>query len=280
VSISAEALASLKVDLALEHGAIVQYVIHGVLLRDSAITEPVRRIAREEMWHFEWLVEAIHDRGGEPVLDRADVILPQSTTGSMIEDVATEGRALDHYARTLELIGDADPELTQLIERIVDDERHHRARFERLAAEVQAAGDGAYAAHAVAGPEDLSVVGPAMGVEYETILQYLWNKYGCGDCEQSEQYFEFAIDEMRHMNWAASYVPGLVHPTPPDVPTDRVRFVHSTTDALERAVRMEGTAIEFYSAKSGEAKNEDLTEDLSRALSQHEFHRHVLERLD
>ena len=97
--ISAEAMASLQADLSLEHGAIVQYVIHGALLRDVAITEPVRRIAREEMWHFEWLAEAIRDRGGEPALDRAEVFLPTLMAESMREDVEAEERALTHYAK-------------------------------------------------------------------------------------------------------------------------------------------------------------------------------------
>jgi bacterioferritin len=278
--VSPEVLASLKADLALEHGAILQYVIHGVLLRDVGITDPVRKIAREEMWHFEWLAEAIRDRGGEPALDRAEVFLPKVMADSMREDVAAEGRALDHYARTLELLGDSDPELTRLIERIVDDERHHRAKFERLAAEVRAGGEQAYAAHAITGPEDLAVIGPTIGVEYASLLQFLWNKYGCGDCDQGDRYFEFAVDEMRHLSWAASYVPGLADPVPPPVPSDRVRFVHSTAEAREAAVRVEGMAAEFYSAKIGEAKSEDLAGDLRRALGQHEFHRHVLERLD
>ncbi len=280
MAVSSEALASLKVDAALEHGAIIQYVIHGAMLRDAAITDPVRRIAREEMWHFEFLSEAIRERGGEPALDRAEVMLPKSMADSMLEDVAAENRALSHYAHTLDLLGDSDPELTRLIERIVDDERHHRTKFERLAAQVRAGGEQAYAPHPITGPEDLAVAGPAIGVEYASILQYLWNKYGCGDCEQAEQYFEFAVDEMRHLTWAASYVPGLGDPVAPDVPSEQVRFVHSTDEARELAERVESTAAEFYPAKIGEAKSEDLAEDLRRALGQHEFHRHELERMD
>ena len=278
--VSSEALASLKGDLALEHGAILQYVIHGVLLRDVAITDPVRKIAREEMWHFEWLAEAIHERGGELGLDRAEVFLPTSMADSMREDVAAEGRALAHYASTLELVGDSDPELTRLIERIVDDERHHRTKFERLVAEVRAGGEPAFAAHAIMGPEDMAVVGPTVGIEYASLLQYLWNKYGCGDCDLGEQYFEFAVDDMRHLSWVASYVPGIAAPMPPAVPSDRVRLVHSTTEAREVAERLEAMTAEFYTAKIGEAKSEELADDLGRALSQHEFHRHELEQME
>ncbi len=280
MSVSPEVLASLKADLALEHAAILQYVIHGVLLRDVGLTDPVRKIAREEMWHFEWLAEALRDRGAEPVLDRAHVFLPALMADSMLEDVAAEGRALDHYAVTLELLGDSDPKLARLIERIVADERHHRAKFERLSTEVRAGGEQAYAAHPITGPEDLAVVGPTIGTEYASLLQYLWNKYGCGDCDLGDQYFEFAVDEMRHLSWAASYVPGLASPVAPDVPSDRVRFVHSTAEAHAVAERIEGMAAEFYSVKVAEAKSENLADDLKRAMGQHEFHRHRLQELD
>ncbi len=279
MTISAEALDSLREDQALEHGAIIQYVIHGALLRDVGITDPVRKMAREEMWHFEWLAEAIRDRGGEPTLDRARVLLPTSMADSMLVDVGTEDLALSHYAQTLELLGDSDPELSRLIERIVEDEHHHRATFQRLETEVRAGGEPAYAAHAIAGPEDLAVVGPTLGVEYASVLQYLWNKYGCGDCDQGEQYFEFAVDEMRHLVWAATYVPGLGTPAPPEVPFDSVRVVHSTAEAREAAERLEGVAAGFYSAKIGEAKSEDLAGDLRRALGQHDFHRGTLEQM-
>ncbi len=241
MAVSSEVITSLKADLALEHAAIVQYVIHGAQLRDVGITDPVRKTAREEMWHFEWLSEAIRDRGGEPVLDRADVFLPTSMADAMREDVAAEDRALAHYAQTLALIGDSDPDLTTLIERIVADERYHRARFGQLAAEVSAGGEEAYAAHPIMGPEDLAVAGPTIAVEYAGLLQYLWNKYGCGDCDQGEGYFELAVDDMRHLTWVAAYLPGVADPIPPDVPSDRVRYVRSTSEARDAARHTRGT---------------------------------------
>ena len=33
-----------------------------------------------------------------------------------------------------------------------------------------------YAAHPIMGPEDMAVAGPKVGVEYMTVVQYLWNK--------------------------------------------------------------------------------------------------------
>ncbi len=279
MSDSAEIIASLKVDLALEHAAIIQYVIHGVLLRDVGLTDPVRKTAREEMWHFEWLSEAIRDRGGEPVLDRDEVFLPLSLAESMREDVAAEQRAISHYTKTLEVIGDSDRTLTRLIERIVADERHHHKTFEHLASQITEAGEGAVSAHPIMGPEDMAVVGPTIGTEYGTILQYLFNKYGCGDCDKGERYFEFAVDEMRHLSWVATFVPGLGDPVPPPVPFDSVRFPHSSGEAHDAADQIEMRAAEFYSAKVGEAKNEALRDELERALGHHEFHRAELENM-
>lgn len=273
VNTSPELLASLQADLALEHGAILQYLIHGFSLRDSALTEPVRKVAREEMWHFEWLAEAIRDRGGEPTLDRAEIFLSPSVTASMAEDVVTEQGALAHYARTLELIGDSDPELSLLIERIADDERHHRDAFERLANIVREAGDATFAALPLMGPEDLPVAGATIQFEYGSVLQYLLNKYGSGDCELGERHFEFAVDEMRHLGWAANYTPGLGQPQAPPVPTDTVRFVRSPEEAAEAAKRVEEVSAAFYAEKTKQAKNPRLAEDLARAAAQHEYHR-------
>jgi bacterioferritin len=278
---SPEVLASLNADLALEHGAIIQYVIHGLQLRDVGITDAVRKTAREEMWHFEWLVEAIADRGGVPTLERADVFLSASIGESMREDVATEGLALEHYARTLELVGDTDPELTHLLERIADDERSHQAEFAKLSAKVDADGEAAFVAHPMMGPEDIAVAGATIGLEYMTVLQYLLNKYGCGDCDRAESYFELAIDEMRHLSWAGSYMPGVVAvPQPPAVPTDRLHAIASVADAHAASKSVEAIAEEFYSAKVGEAKSSELATDLARAARQHEYHRYRLSRKD
>lgn len=277
---SPEVIASLKVDMAMEHAAIIQYVVHGVFLRDSAMTDPVKRVAREEMWHFEWLAEALRDRGSDHTLERAEVFLPRSIAADMMEDVAAEQRAISHYAETLGLIGDSDPDLTKLIERIVEDERHHKARFAGLADEVRSRGDAAYAAHPMMQPQEIGVAGPTIGTEYATVLQYLSNKFGCGDCDQAEEYFDLAVDEMRHLSWAAAYLPGVVETaTAPDVPVERVRLVHSPGEAAQAAGVLEQKAAEFYPAMIEQARTPALRDDLERALGQHGFHRAQLEEL-
>ena len=273
---SPEIIASLNDDLALEHGAIFQYIIHSVQLRDTPLADAVKRMAREEMWHLEWLAEAIRDRGGEPTLERAPVFVSAGMGESLRTDVETEGAALSHYEATLAIIGDSDPGLRALIERIMDDERHHAAQFTQLAAEVEAGGEPAYAATGRIQPSDFGVIGPTMTTEYAGILQYLWNKYGCGDCEHGERYFELAIDEMRHAGWASSYVAGMGVPRAATVPADRVAFVRSTAEASQRAQMHEAFAETFYAETAPRAANSDLRSDLERAAFQHAYHRGVL----
>lgn len=274
---SGDVLESLKRDLALEHGAIFQYVIHAVQLRDTAIADTVKRVSREEMWHLEWLVEAITERDGEPTLDRADLFLSVAIGESLRKDVDTEQMALDHYASTLETIGDSDADLTALIERIMDDERHHKATFGRLADQVGREGDAAYAAAPLIQPADFAVIVPTMASEYTGILTYLWNKYGSGDCEDGELYFELAVDEMRHAGWVAGYGAGMGAPQPPAVPIDRVSFVHSPAEAKAAADTFEGLAEAFYAEKAPEAANPDLRGDMERAAAQHAYHRRQLD---
>ena len=276
---SPQVLASLNEDLAREHGAIMQYVVHAVQLRDTALNDQVKRMAREEMWHFEWLAEAIRDHGGRPALERAPLFVAASLAQSLRADVATEAEALSHYESTLQVLGDSDLELRALIERIMDDERHHATHFERLAEQVEEGGEDAFAATALIQPPDLAVVGPAVLSEYAGVLQYLWNKYGCGDCEVEEDYFELAVEEMRHAGWAVSYVAGTGVPHVVDVPTERVAWVGSSAEAMERARKVEAVAETFYDSKAPAAANPELRADLDRAAGQHRFHRHILDRM-
>ncbi len=274
-----EIIESLNTDLAMEHGAIFQYIVHGALLRESPFADAVKRTAREEMWHFEWLTEAIRDRGGVPTLERADLLVSESVRESMEMDVDTEEGAIDHYERTLALIGDSDPKLRALIARIMDDERYHRFQFYRLALRIAVDGEAAHSASAIIGPADIPVVGKTMVMEYGALLQNLVNKYNCGDCEKAETYFEMAVDDMRHAGWMGSYIGGLGKPVVPQPPIDRVVRVRSVAEAAKQSRANELSARDFYDEQVTAASNPDLKMELERAGHQHGFHRHLLEDL-
>jgi bacterioferritin len=278
-TVSQEVLDSLAVDLAKEHGAIVQYIIHAGQLRDSVLFASVMAAAREETWHMEWLIEAIRDRGGEPVLDRAEVVTGDGLVANLQADMAAEDGALAHYEVTLGLIGDTDEELTRLVQRIMDDERYHRTSFSRMAERVGAEGEQAFRPSAVTSPADAGTTAPMIGLEYEGLLQYLWNKYGAGDTEVSETYFELAINEMRHLRWVATCLAGLGAPPAPPVPVDAVARVEGEAAARREAERYEDRAAGVIGRVTDGVSGEPMRDTMRRIAYQHDWHRFQLEHL-
>jgi bacterioferritin len=276
-----EILDSLAVDLAKEHGAIVQYLLHAAQMRDTVLRWSVTSAAREEMWHMEWLVEAIRDRGGTPTLDRDErIFTSEGLVLSLQADVSAEEGALAHYEKTLETIGDTDDPLVRLIERIMDDERHHRTSFNLMADKVGAEGESAFRAKPEASPINAGNVAPMVGLEYQGLLQYLWNKYGSSEKEAAETYFELAINEMRHLNWVASCLGGLGKPQAPPVPKDQVAAVSSDAAAHERADQYEQQAQQLIKSTREKPLGQALTAELGRIDYQHDYHRFVLEQME
>ena len=276
-----EALRSLNVDLAKEHGAIVQYLLHAVQMRDSVLRWSVTEAAREEMWHMEWLTEAIRERGGTPTLSRQnDIFTSEGLVLSLQADVDAETGALEHYEETLATIGEEDPELTALIERIMDDERYHRTSFTRMADMVGAEGEEAYAAKAEISPTDAASAGPMIPLEYEGLLQYLQAKYGSPDKEEAETYFELAINEMRHFNWVASCTGGLGVPQVPPAPGDKVVRVEGSEAAHRRSEEYERDAAATISRVRDAVAGETIATEMRRIDYQHRYHRFVLDRME
>lgn len=283
VPASVEVLDSLNVDLMKEHGAIVQYLLHATQVRDTALRYSVTEAAREEMWHMEWLIEAIRERGGSATLERQEgIFMSMGLVESLQADVSAEVDAIDHYGHTLRLIGDSDEELTRLIERIVDDERYHRGSFQRMADRVNTEGEPAYAARPEATPTDGVRVAPMFDLEYEGLLQYLWNKYGVGEDagDEAETYFELAINEMRHLNWLASCFGGMGVPNAPDVPLGEVVEPSSVEGARRRAAEYERKAEETIARARDGVEGEPLSTEMRRIDYQHGYHRYQLEHLE
>lgn len=273
-----EVLRSPNVDLAKEHGAIVQYVLHAAQARDSVLISSIMTAAREEMWHMDWLTEAIRERGGKASINRQEpVFTSEGLIRSLEADVEAENDALDHYAKTLELIGDSDEQLTRLIERIMDDERHHRTSFTRMGALVGSKGEEAFRASPEMSPTDAATAAPMVELEYEGLLQYLQNKYGVEDKEESETYFELAVNEMRHLRWVGTCMMGLGVPQPPPAPTDRVERVDGSEAALRRADDYERKASEMIGRIRAAVAGETIAAEMRRIDYQHGYHRFQLE---
>jgi len=53
-------------DLAGEHAAIIQYLIHAYAMGEGEMACEIEALAREEMRHLDWLAETIVELGGAP----------------------------------------------------------------------------------------------------------------------------------------------------------------------------------------------------------------------
>lgn len=274
-----EILDSLQVDLEKEHAAVVMYLLHGWRMGKNGPAEDVRRIAREEMWHMEWLGEAIAERGGVPSVRREDVFTFDSIRASLERDIQAEQEAVSHYKHTLSLLGDGDEQLRRLIERIVDDEHHHEAQFRELLRGVDRLGERALRPTEVLSRVDAAAVDPNLRREYEGLLQYLWNKFACGEGEEAESYFELSVDEMRHMQWLAERMAGTRMPSVDMPEGGSVSAMRSCDGARERAQAYEDVAMgEYMHARDG-VVDEDLRTLLNRIIFQHDYHQFRLQSL-
>jgi rubrerythrin len=270
-------LQSLAADLALEHAAIYQYIVQAGQLRDTALAGRVMESAREEMTHMDWLMEAISDRGGVPTADRADVFLSASPKAGLLADVRAEDMALQHYTRTLEIVGQGDPDLRSLIERIIDDERHHRDDFRAMTAAVEREGEAAFVAAPRVPPSDVPALGQMIGLEYEGLLRYIWNRHAArGDCELADTFFDLAIEEMRHGAWTSECMAGLGEPQQPPQMTDRVVPLGGPAQARESAVAFEERARAEYASIVGRLSASAARSAAIRAAFQHDYRVSVL----
>ncbi|HEY3317659.1 MAG TPA: ferritin-like domain-containing protein [Coriobacteriia bacterium] len=275
-----EVIDSLNVDLTKEHGAIIQYLLHIAQTRDSVLRSSISLVAREEMWHFEWLTEAIRDRGGVPTHDRQEgIVNTDGLVRNLEANVDAENDALAHYEKTLETIGDSDPALTTLIQRIMDDERYHRTSFTNMVERVGSAGEAAFHPQLEISPPDAGAAAPMIGLEYEGLLQYLMNKYASPDKDDAETYFELATNEMRHLLWVATCFAGLPPAPPPPVP-DGVVQVRDADAAHARAEEYENQAARTISRVRDALAGEQISSELQRIDYQHGYHRFQLEHME
>jgi bacterioferritin len=123
-------LRMLQDDLAGEHAAILQYLMHTWRMgaAEGDIPCEVGEIARDEMRHFRWVAELVVDLGSDPTIER-DIIYVNGSppVDLMLLDIDAEDRAIRQYVEHVSNIDDR--RITRVIERILVDERAHREKF-------------------------------------------------------------------------------------------------------------------------------------------------------
>lgn len=269
----------LNEDLRGEHAAIIQYLRHAYAMGEGELACEIEAIAREEMYHFKWLSEAIVDLGGKPSLVRGEMLLGGDTPPEWMErDVRLEQDAIDLYEEHIRLID--DPKVKRLLERIVSDERSHKGDFthfvdkaKREMAEAAEAPAGSEAGSAAADQNVLDILNAGVRHEYTVILQYLYHSFLTPDCEISRELEFQAINEMQHMGWLSEEVAG--SGADPDMEHTELDLSENTADMLKADIAAERAVTKDYNNQIKQLEDEGLKTLLTR-IRDHEIYHDAL----
>ena len=127
---------ALNIDIGLEIGAIIQYIMHEVMaegMESPAIMEKFESISRDEMKHMERLAERVNYLGGVPNTKPAPIKIGGALKKMVQDDLNGEYTAIKTYKghiKMCEEIGDTTTRL--MLEEILTDEENHADTWETV----------------------------------------------------------------------------------------------------------------------------------------------------
>ena len=127
---------ALNIDIGLEIGAIIQYIMHEVMaegMESPAITEKFEDIAKDEMKHLERLAQRVNYLGGVPNTKPAPIKVGGALKKMVQDDLNGEYTAIKTYeshVKMCEEIGDTTTRL--MLEEILTDEEDHADTWETI----------------------------------------------------------------------------------------------------------------------------------------------------
>lgn len=124
-----ELIDALNQDLALELGAITQYMWHHAMAEGKespAISDLFKKISIVEMKHAEAFAERIVYLGGTPITKPAEIKMGGDLKKMMEDDLAGERHAIKQYKAHRKLAIELDDPITaRMLEEIIRDEEEH-----------------------------------------------------------------------------------------------------------------------------------------------------------
>ena len=127
---------ALNIDIGLEIGAIIQYIMHEVMgegMESPAITEEFESISKDEMKHLEKLADRVNYLGGVPNTKPAPIKVGGAIKKMMQDDLDGEYTAIKTYKENIKMcseIGDTTSRL--MLEEILTDEEDHADTWETV----------------------------------------------------------------------------------------------------------------------------------------------------
>ena len=132
----AKIIKALNIDIGLEIGAIVQYIMHEVMaegMESPAIMEKFESISKDEMKHLEKLAQRVNYLGGVPNTKPAPIKVGGTLKKMVQDDLDGEYTAIKTYKSQIKMceeIGDTTTRL--MLEEILTDEEGHADTWETV----------------------------------------------------------------------------------------------------------------------------------------------------
>ncbi len=273
-------IALLRQDMMDEQQAIIQYLNHAYAMPEGALPAQIEAIAREEMYHLDWLADCIVSLGGDPAMERTPPDLtPGAPQQQMLKDVDLEQGAIDQYRAHIALID--DEQVRRLLARILQDELVHQEQFRTLAEEAAvepSTGDGPSADASAAPSARLgALLNAGIRHEYSVVLQYLYHSFVTEECEAAEELQTAAINEMQHLGWLAEHLSE--EGGQPDFAHGSLVLTRDLIANLRADVQIENDVTKMYSAQVPEVEDATLQKLLTRIRNQEIYHEEVFSHL-
>jgi bacterioferritin len=165
----------LNQDLADEHVSILRYLIHAYQVgEDTPFGSMLLSMAREEMWHMNWLGDAIGELGAEPRMEKGDYPYDPTSNASMLRSyMEWEANLVRLYAEQAEQV--ESPEISRMLLQEGLESETHRRRFEDWLAKLgpEAEEPFAYGEEGGFSPEMLARFQDETTDHYKLVLQEL-----------------------------------------------------------------------------------------------------------
>ena len=272
---SSQIIAMLNEDLKGEHAAIIQYLRHAYALGEGELACEIEAIAREEMYHYMYLAEAIVGLGGKPTIERGKLDLAGNEPSEWMQrNVLAERDAIALYEKHLRLID--DPKIVRILRRIVSDEHSHEGDFVKFVGKLQAlepSGGGELPPEQPPAPPDsrlVEILNTGVRHEYTVVLQYLYHSFTTSHCDIGEELHWQAVNEMQHMGWLSEEVIGLGADA--DMEHTELDLSEGTAEMLKADIAAERAVTMDYNAQIKEVRDEGVKALLSRIRDHEVFH--------
>jgi bacterioferritin len=257
----------LNKDMEGEHAAIIQYLVHAYSMGEGEMACEIEALARDEMRHFDWLAETIVSLGGTPTITRGAMRTGgKSVSDWMKNDVLQEEEGIAQYEEHIKSI--ADPKIKRLLERILSDERAHKAKFEHFVEKADK--KGMKDIRGTREDKTAKVLNWGIEHEYTVVLQYLLHGYMSKDEDVKTQMEDQAINEMQHIGWLAEeLVSGGGNPK---VEHTKVDQSTNRADLLKADIKIEKEVTAEYDKAAKETDDPDLKSLLIRIRDNEIYH--------